>query len=91
MGKALQGLFCFVLMGGLLSTPALTFAEGEKEITDLLGRLLGSPELQAQPGFSVSMLVPPGEFYDPLWILPQNAVVWINDDGGEKVKKAARF
>jgi hypothetical protein len=27
------------------------------------------------------MLVPPGEFYDPLFMVPRGDAVWMNDDG----------
>jgi DNA-binding beta-propeller fold protein YncE len=80
-----------ILLGAILLSSTPTFAEDAKEITGLLDRLLGSPQLQAQPGFSVNMLVPPGEFYDPLWLLQQGDVVWINDDGGEEGEKGSQI
>ncbi len=41
--KIQPGLSSLVLLGVIFSSPAPTRAEGEKEITDLLDRLLGSP------------------------------------------------
>ena len=41
--KIQRGLSSLVLLGVIFFSPAPTHAEGEKEITDLLDRLLGSP------------------------------------------------
>ena len=47
----------------------------------VIDRLLAPPTIRAQAGFSVMVLVPPGEFYDPLFMVPRRDAVWMNDDG----------
>lgn len=61
------------------------------EAKTLTARLLATPKLKAETGFSVKVLVPPGHLYDPLWMLPRGDVVWINDDGGEEDGKGSRL
>lgn len=61
------------------------------EMKKLSSRLLSAPKLSAEAGFSAKLLVPPGQLYDPLWMLPQGNVVWFNDDGGEENEKGSRL
>ncbi len=70
---------------------ALPPADAADEMKKLSSRLLSSPKLTAAAGFSVKLFVPPGQLYDPLWMLPQGNVVWINDDGGEENEKGSRL
>jgi hypothetical protein len=58
---------------------------------NLSSRLLAPPKLVAEAGFSARLLIPPGQLYDPLWMLPRGNVVWINDDGGEENEKGSRL
>ena len=45
--------------------------------------LLTPPPIKAEPGFAATLVVPPGEMYDPLSVLPRSdGMLWINDDGG---------
>lgn len=47
----------------------------------VIDRLLAPPTIRAGAGFSAKVLVPPGEFYDPLFMVPRGDAVWMNDDG----------
>lgn len=61
------------------------------EIETLTARLLAPPEVHVEPGFAARLLVPPGELYDPLSMLPHGDAVWVNDDGGEEGDKGSRL
>lgn len=65
--------------------------EAETEVQRLIGRLLSPPKLQTAAGFTARVIVPPGQFYDPLWMLPHGDAVWLNDDGGEQGDKGSRI
>jgi hypothetical protein len=47
----------------------------------VIGRLLAAPMIKVQQGFNAKLLVPPGELYDPLFMVQHDDSVWINDDG----------
>ncbi|MBV8775176.1 MAG: hypothetical protein JO166_23000 [Deltaproteobacteria bacterium] len=51
------------------------------EAQSVVDRLLAPPTIRAEAGFNAKMLVPPGEFYDPLFMVPRGDSVWMNDDG----------
>lgn len=51
------------------------------EAQAVIDRLLAPPVITPEPGFSAKMLIPPGELYDPLFMLPRHGSVWLNDDG----------
>jgi hypothetical protein len=51
------------------------------EAQSVINELLAPPTIRAEAGFSAMMLVPPGEFYDPLFMVPRGDSVWMNDDG----------
>jgi hypothetical protein len=51
------------------------------EAQSVVNRLLAPPTIKAEAGFSARVLVPPGEFYDPLFMVPRENAVWMNDDG----------
>jgi hypothetical protein len=53
------------------------------EAQTVVDRLLAPPTITAAPGFSATLLVPPGELYDPLFMVPRGDTVWMNDDGKE--------
>jgi hypothetical protein len=61
------------------------------ELKRLTARLLTPPTLKPEPGFTARVLVPPGNVYDPLWMLPRGDTIWINDDGGEEEDKGSRL
>jgi hypothetical protein len=47
----------------------------------VIDRLLAVPVIRPEPGFSAKMLIPPGELYDPLFMVPRGATILMNDDG----------
>jgi hypothetical protein len=47
----------------------------------VVDQLLAPPAIKAEEGFSARVLVPPGEFYDPLFMVQRGDSVWMNDDG----------
>ena len=51
------------------------------EAQSVVVRLLAPPTIKVEPGFSARVLVSPGEFYDPLFMVPRGDSVWMNDDG----------
>lgn len=76
-----------ILSFGLLNDPALA----EEAIDGLLDRLLTAPTIKAAEGFQADIFIPPGEFYDPLWLHSQEEAIWLNDDGGEEGEKGSRI
>jgi hypothetical protein len=48
----------------------------------VVDRLLAPPTINTEPGFTAKLLVAPGQFYDPLFMVIRHDRVWINDDGG---------
>jgi hypothetical protein len=54
-----------------------------KEAQRVIQTILAPPAIKAEPGFKATLLVPPGELYDPLFMVMQGNKVWMNDDGGE--------
>jgi hypothetical protein len=67
-------------MIGCVAAAATASAVG-RESQLVIGRLLAPPVIKAEPGFSAKLLVPPGELYDPLFMVPRSDAVWMNDDG----------
>ena len=90
MNKIQRVMTSLVLIGSGLGTSAFS-AFADEEIKGLIDRLLAPSKVTTEPGFSASMLVPPGELYDPLWMIPHNGTVWLNDDGGEEGDKGSRI
>ena len=82
-----RGMLGLFIVGGLLWSQAFA----QQEIETLLDRLLASPTIKVESGFTATLLVPPGQLYDPLWMLPQDGAVWLNDDGGEEGEKGSRI
>jgi hypothetical protein len=77
-----------VLLALLLGVGAATLAA--TELDTLLKQLL-TLDIQAAPGFSARVVVPPGELYDPLVMHAQGEAVWLNDDGKERGDKGSRM
>jgi hypothetical protein len=78
-----------VLLGALLTvTAALAMAGAPAarttgdEAKTVIARLLAPPHIKAAAGFTARIAVPPGELYDPLFMVPHQGAVWLNDDGG---------
>jgi hypothetical protein len=82
-----RSILALFISAGLLCSHAFA----QEEIQALLDRLLARPTITAESGFSATLLVPPGQLYDPLWMLPQDGAVWLNDDGGEEGEKGSRI
>lgn len=76
------GLF----VGGAFVSSALA-----EELQKLIDRLLAPPTIQVESGFTARVLVPPGQLYDPLFMLPRDDAVWMNDDGGEEKDRGSRI
>jgi hypothetical protein len=82
------GIGCVLFFVAVLCVPR---ADAETEMQRLMRRLLSAPQLQTALGFTARVIVPPGELYDPLWMIARGDVVWLNDDGGEKADKGSRI
>jgi hypothetical protein len=76
------------MLVGVMPAPAP--AAGD-EASAVIKRLLAPPQIAPAPGFSVRVVVPPGELYDPLFMTPQGGAVWLNDDGGEQGDNGGRI
>lgn len=51
-----------------------TAAPAEREIDRILKVQLAPPVIRTEPGFTATVLVPPGELYDPLTLVPHGDV-----------------
>jgi len=51
------------------------------EAQAVINVLLAAPEVKTESGFNATMVIAPGELYDPLFMEPHGNVVWMNDDG----------
>ena len=80
-----------IAAAGVLSLVLSQLCRAPVALADPLGheaqavveRLLAPPTIAAEPEFSATLLVPPGELYDPLFMVPRGDTVWMNDDGKE--------
>ncbi|HEV3112321.1 MAG TPA: hypothetical protein VGY99_17685 [Candidatus Binataceae bacterium] len=83
-----------LIVAMLIAAVCLTaFAAGQRgmEAARLTDRLLAMPQIKAAPGFTTDIVVPPGDLYDPLQMVPHGDEVWVNDDGGESAKGGGRL
>ncbi|MGE3846964.1 MAG: hypothetical protein AB7I01_08785 [Gammaproteobacteria bacterium] len=78
----------FALSALLLVGSAVALAASE---LDLLLKQLLTLDIQAAPGFSARVIVPPGELYDPLVMHARGDAVWLNDDGKVRGDKGSRM
>lgn len=62
-----------------------------EEIKQLLNRLLATPTIQTAPGFTATVLVAPGSFYDPFDLHARGTTLWVSDDGKEEGDKSGRI
>ncbi len=51
------------------------------EAQSVVDLLLAPPTIKTEPGFRAKMLVQPGELYDPLFVVPHDDLILLNDDG----------
>jgi hypothetical protein len=61
--------------------PAVSARQLGREAQLVIDTLLAPPTIKAEAGFSAKLLQPPGELYDPLFMVPHADKVWMNDDG----------
>src|SRR2546423_9048397 len=73
--------FLVVLMPLALMARAGTAQPLGNEAQSVIGRVLASPVIKPEDGFRAKLLIPPGELYDPLFMVPHGKAVWMNDDG----------
>jgi hypothetical protein len=86
---ALAAFVLVVLVIGVCR--AADTAKRGTEAERVIERLLGTPRIKAAPGFTARIVVPPGQLYDPLQMVPHGGEVWVNDDGGESEKGGGRL
>src|SRR5271155_2723160 len=80
--SAIQVLAALLIM--LTGTAAIASGPDGTEAARVIARLLAPPRITVVPGFSARLVVPPGELYDPLQMVPSGDQVLVNDDGGEE-------
>lgn len=91
MKKVLTGMQHIILIAILSLGVFGTTVFADEEVKNLMERLMAAPTIEAAEGFGVEMLIPPGEFYDPLWLHAQGDAIWLNDDGGEEGEKGSKI
>jgi hypothetical protein len=64
--------------GGCL--PATAYAQGGSEAARVAARLLALPRIKATPEFTARIVVPPGDLYDPLQMVPRGDQVCVNGE-----------
>jgi hypothetical protein len=52
-----------------------------QEAQRIVDALLAPPAIKVEPGFRAMLLTPPGELYDPMFIIPRGKSAWVDDDG----------
>jgi hypothetical protein len=76
-----QVLAAFLALIGSVSTGyTAAYAVGREE-QSTLRRILAPPVVKPEAAFKAKLLVTPGELYDPLFMVPRDDSVWMNDDG----------
>ena len=86
---ASDGLRSIAFITAALLCGAAGAAPGE--VDALLTRLLHAPTIAPAASYTASMLVAPGQLYDPLWLHRHGEEMWLNDDGGEEGDKGSRI
>ncbi len=75
----------------LLASLSWRGVHATEPLQSVVARLTAPPVITAQSGFAAQLLVPPGQLYDPLVMLPVGQVMWLNDDGGQEDDKGSRL
>lgn len=78
-------------MAALLAAPAAAQEPLGKEAERVIETILAPPTIKAEPGFDAKLLVPPGELYDPLYMIPHDGSIWMNDDGKAEEDHGSRI
>ena len=86
-----MGRFERIAVVAMLAACGVSSVTVAEEIKDVVARLTALPQLKAESGFAATVLVAPGQLYDPLIMLPTGKVMWLNDDGGEEGDKGSRL
>lgn len=60
------------------------------ELRAMLDRVMAH-DIKPAAGFSATVIVPPGQMYDPLVMHLHGDAVWLNDDGKEEGEKGSRL
>jgi len=79
-----------VAMAAILAVPAGAEPLG-KEAERVIETILAPPTIQTEAGFRAKVLVPPGELYDPLYMIPHDGSIWMNDDGKAEEENGGRI
>jgi hypothetical protein len=80
--NALRCAAAAVFSGVIVTCPSPATAKPlGSEAQRLIDALLAPPTIKAEPGFKARLLTPPGELYDPLFMIQHGNAVWMNDDG----------
>ena len=90
IGRKLSDCLGVILIATALGAPTIVW--GQPELHRVLSTLLAPPIIHAEEGFKAKLLVPPGQLYDPLFMLKRpNGLIWLNDDGGEENETGSRI
>ncbi len=79
------------LLVGLVATGTDAEAQRKREIDLLVERTLVRPVVKTEAGFTATLLVPPGNLYDPLAMQPRDNGVWVADDGAQEGQRGGRI
>jgi hypothetical protein len=82
--------FWRVIVALLLNVLPVATAATDDELKAMLGRVMAH-DIKAAAGFTATVLVPPGQLYDPLVMHLHGDDVWLNDDGKEEGGKGSRL
>jgi len=78
---AITGAGAIAIAIAAMSTPPAGAKPLGEEAERVIERILAPPTIEADEGFEATLLVPPGELYDPLYMVPRGDEIWMNDDG----------
>ncbi|MGD9763476.1 MAG: hypothetical protein AB7V27_07175 [Candidatus Binatia bacterium] len=84
-------LCAWAWLAALCFLPTAPALARDTELSRVLQRVLAPAPLDPQPGFSASLLVPPGELYDPLFMAHHGHGALVPDAGGERGDRGGRL
>ena len=85
----MQKRWC-IIVGLLLNIFMVATVDAEDELQALLDRVMAY-KIKPAAGFTATVIVPPGQLYDPLVMHLHGDTVWLNDDGKEEGDKGSRL